>query len=510
MSAPDEAWFDPTDRCWCGGHSTQASEFSPHYLVCPRCGAHFSRRRLRADAVAKFYSYQGYWHDRQTTKQHPSLVERRAMLERDGRVEQWTRAILRHHGEKPGRAVEVGCAEGSLLLRLRSLGWTVTGVEPDAETARRVTADTQLPVVAGSFPETAVPECDVFIACDVLEHAIDPQAFVRGAWRALRAEGIAFFQLPLIQLAPQVPDFAHYNDKVFDPWEHTFIHTRDSVVTLLETCGFEVLENSEAWMRAHEFVVARKRIAPVRAVRHIANLGEMFSPEWTSFMDELNAFARPLGLREFTNWAKLWEYPALWRQGLSGVDWSQAHLVDLGSEASPLPWFLATRGARVTLIETRDNWVGQWTAIREKLGVKVDWHIVNSCDLPLPTASCDVVTSLSVIEHQDDQRRAVAEAARVLKPGGIFALSFDICEADLGMTFPAWNGRALTMAEFESIVWRNPAFDPGRPLEWNREDIPSFLRWHRQTAAHHNYVTGAALLRKKKAGLLAALARLFR
>jgi hypothetical protein len=84
----------------------------------------------------------------------------------------------------------------------------------------------------------------------------------------------------------------------------------------------------------------------------------------------------------------------------------------------------------------------------------------------------------------------------VLKPGGTFGISFDICEPALGMTFPDWNGRALTMAEFESAIWLQPAFGQKTAPDWNREDIEPFLRWHRQTAPHHNYVTGAALLRK--------------
>jgi hypothetical protein len=55
------------------------------------------------------------------------------------------------------------------------------------------------------------------------------------------------------------------------------------------------------------------------------------------------------------------------------------------------------------------------------------------------------------------------------------------------------------MAEFESAIWRQRAFGQGAAPDWNREDIGPFLRWHRQTAPHHNYVTGAAVLRKRRA-----------
>jgi ubiquinone/menaquinone biosynthesis C-methylase UbiE len=108
----------------------------------------------------------------------------------------------------------------------------------------------------------------------------------------------------------------------------------------------------------------------------------------------------------------------------------------------------------VTLIETSENFVEHWKFVREKLGLhdRVDWHIVQSSDLPVADGSIDVVTSLSVIEHQPDKVRAVDEVARVLRPGGLFALSFDLAEPELGMTYPAWNGEALTRAKFEALL----------------------------------------------------------
>ena len=493
----DAAWFEVAEQCWCGGRSETPSPHSPHYRVCARCGAHFASRRLKPDCVEKFYSYEGYWQQRQQSKQHPTLWDRQQLLEADGRVQHWIQRIERHAGPARGTAVEVGCAEGTLLLHLRKLGWQTVGIEPDAQTAAAVHARTGLDIRAGVFPTTPAPACDLFIACDVLEHVADPLRFLAAARSALRPGGLLFLQLPLLEKAQ--PDFGHMTDKVFDPEEHVFIYSRDALATLLEAAEFEVLENHDAWRRAHEIVVARRLDRPARTVRHLANLPELFSREWTGFIDELNAFAAPLGLRQFTNWSKLWEYPWLWHHGLSALDWRGRVVVDLGSEQSPLPWWLAAKGARVTLVETRGDWIEQWQTVRAMLGgVRVDWQIVDSCRLPFADASIDVVTSLSVIEHQDDKVLAASEVGRVLKPGGVFAVSFDICEAELGMTFPAWNGRALTMAEFEGTIWNQPAFDRRSRPEWNREDIAPFLRWHRQTAAHHNYVVGAALLEKRR------------
>lgn len=507
-SAPTD-WFDPVNRCWCGGAGEHTSPCSDAYFVCQRCGSHVAKQRLKPERVADFYSMEGYWHARQRDKAHPTLHERRALLERDGRVDRWIASIERHTGNKVGTAVEIGCAEGTLLARLQTKGWSCFGVEPDPATAVSVQQATGLTIAGGIFPGTAVPPCDLFIACDVLEHALDPKAFIEAAYRALKPGGVLFLQLPL--MIPTEPDFGGITPKVFDPWEHTFIFTRQSISTLLSSCGFTVLANDEAWIRAHEFVVARRLDPPVRAHRYLANLPEMLSSPWQAFMEELNRFARPLGLREFTTWSKIWEYPALWYGGLREVDWSRTHLLDIGSELSPLPWWLAQKGAKVTLIEATPNYIQHWEYVREKLGLsQISWHVVSSSQLPVPDQSVDVVTSLSVIEHQPDKAGAINEVARVLRPKGLFALSFDICEPSLGMKYPDWNGRALTRQEFAQYLGDHPQLELRSPLIWNEEDIEPFLAWHRFTAPHHSYVTGAALLRRVPSGWPALQRRLRR
>jgi SAM-dependent methyltransferase len=470
------------------------SRHSPAYRVCSRCGAHFSTRRIAPHAIPLFYSYGGYWHDRQRRKHHPELWSRGALLEQDGRVRHWIACIERHVGGATGVAVEVGCAEGSLLKALRDRGWQVAGIEPDPQVAAEVARRTGLEIRAGVFPGAAAPPCDLFVACDTLEHVPDPAAFLAAVHACLRPGGLLLLQLPLLE--SDTDDFGELTGKVFDPEEHAFIYSRHAIRTLLESTGFDVVENDSAWQRAHELVVARPAARPVRACRHLANLQEMFSPAWIDFIHELNRFAAPLGLRQVENWSKLWEYPWLWHHGLSAIDWKDCRVLDIGSELSAFPWWLATLGARVTLVETRPEFVSRWAPVARALAAEVDWAIVDDGSLPFPSHTFDVVTSVSVIEHQDDPAVAVAEAGRVLKGGGLFAASFDVCEPSMGMAFPSWNGRALTLRELERCFWQAPAFGSNPPPEWNLEDIPAFLGWHAQTAAHHTYVVGAAVLRK--------------
>lgn len=231
----------------------------------------------------------------------------------------------------------------------------------------------------------------------------------------------------------------------------------------------------------------------------LARLDELQSPPFTGFMAQLNTFARLHGLREFDSWSKIWEYPWLWLHAIESLPLAGLRIIDMGSELSPMPWWLATLGARVTLVETTRGMEKQWAKLRETLNVMVDWAFTDDETIPAPDGQAHLLTSLSVIEHQPDKRKAMDEIARVLVPGGVLAMSFDICEPELGMKFPEWNGRALSMAEFERDLWQHPSFSKTRPtgaIDWNTDDIAPYFEWHKSTAAHHTYVTGAAVMRR--------------
>jgi arsenite methyltransferase len=86
----------------------------------------------------------------------------------------------------------------------------------------------------------------------------------------------------------------------------------------------------------------------------------------------------------------------------------------------------------------------------------VEGYIEN---IPLGDASVDVVISNCVINLSADKRKVLAEAARVLRPGGRFAVSDVIADPDMDEATRAdmqqWTGcvaGALTRTEFEQTL----------------------------------------------------------
>jgi SAM-dependent methyltransferase len=96
-----------------------------------------------------------------------------------------------------GRLLDVGCATGRFLQRMKSIGWRVSGIEFDpaaAGIAKTVTSD----IVVGDPATVSMPEhsFDLITAFHVIEHLPDPLRALRNMFGWLAPGGLMIVEVP--------------------------------------------------------------------------------------------------------------------------------------------------------------------------------------------------------------------------------------------------------------------------------------------------------------------------
>ncbi len=127
---------------------------------------------------------------------------------------------------------------------------------------------------------------------------------------------------------------------------------------------------------------------------------------------------------------KLWEYAC----GLSCIlrapqPAEPLRVLDFGGAATIPIFFLASLGCDVLCLDI-DTALSNWTNhVAKRRGWKLHASTHNLVTTPAPAewGFFDAVISFSVLEHipKSDQPLILARLAKLLKPGGIFALTFD-------------------------------------------------------------------------------------
>jgi ubiquinone/menaquinone biosynthesis C-methylase UbiE len=138
-------------------------------------------------------------------------------------------------------------------------------------------------------------------------------------------------------------------------------------------------------------------------------------------------------------------------------------VLDLGSGGGIDVLLSARRvgpGGKAFGLDMTDEMLALARENQAKAGVgNVEWLRGQIEDIPLPSESVDVVISNCVINLSADKARVVAEAARVLRPGGRFAVTDVIADEDIEdgtrSDMSAWTGciaGALTRREFQAAL----------------------------------------------------------
>lgn len=104
--------------------------------------------------------------------------------------------------------------------------------------------------------------------------------------------------------------------------------------------------------------------------------------------------------------------------------------LDVGCGAGHTALALAARGLEVTALDLTEAMLEQGRELARERGLRVSFQRGDVEMLPFPDASYDLVTSRYSAHHYPHPERAVAEIARVLRPGGALLLVDIVSTAD--------------------------------------------------------------------------------
>ena len=103
-----------------------------------------------------------------------------------------------------------------------------------------------------------------------------------------------------------------------------------------------------------------------------------------------------------------------------GEDLGQVRLLDIGCGGGVLTEEFASMGCQVTGIDISPRSIEIAQAHAAKSGLSIDYRVGSGTRLPFEENSFEAVSCCDVLEHIREWKQVIAEAGRVLVPGGLF------------------------------------------------------------------------------------------
>lgn len=187
----------------CGGNGFQPI-FSVHdhtvsqedflILACTECRHRFTQDVPGPDHIGAYYKAESYISHTNSSK---GVINRMYKIVRGYTIGSKRRWVEKCAGRKKGAILDIGAGTGFFIAEMKSKGWEVTGLEPDAE-AREVALQTnglkleELDTLYQLTPGVY----DVITLWHVLEHVHDLEGYVKRFGELLKPDGRLLIAVP--------------------------------------------------------------------------------------------------------------------------------------------------------------------------------------------------------------------------------------------------------------------------------------------------------------------------
>lgn len=236
----------------------------------------------------------------------------------------------------------------------------------------------------------------------------------------------------------------------------------------------------------------------------IASLTDLIQPEWNdilklleeeqaSFLHQEAQFRSdeyPWPRDPLHTWSRVWEYPYVyyhlnqWIKAIKTVP-LRLKVADIGSGVTFFPFSIARLGYEVVCTDIDPICqadIERAEKVQDVFPGDVSFRLIQEERLPFKDEELDAIYCISVLEHIPNPSTTVAEITRVLKPGGLLILTFDLDmrgDSEIGVekyqqlielldksSSPLYPERTIHPADMLTSISSPYGFKPLRGIDW--------------------------------------------
>lgn len=175
-------------------------------------------------------------------------------------------------------------------------------------------------------------------------------------------------------------------------------------------------------------------------------------------------------------WSRRWEYPFVYEHIKNHIKTDRMYYVmDAGSGITFFPSYVSCiSGNRIQVL-----CVDEEDLAKEHLKTGIRFSQQDLAKMNYPDDTFDIVYSISVLEHTYRPEMIIGEIKRVLKPDGLFILTFDI-SLDCMTAIDPWRAEELldTVQEHFVCIDGNCRIDLEQDILTTRKVDESLLPWY--------------------------------
>ncbi len=222
-------------------YTVSNEEFSIYQ--CEHCSVRFTDNIPSLSQIGKYYDSEQYISHTNSSK---GLFNKLYQLVRNYSLVSKRELVCKFANKKSGIILDYGCGTGSFLNEMKSNGWSIKGVEPDAGAAQKATLLNGIEIGDSSSLSSFIRESvDVITLWHVLEHVHDLHPTLNTLKSILKANGVMFVAVPNYQSF----DAAHYKQfwAAYDVPRHLYHFSKKSMDNLMEANGLQIVKVLPMW-----------------------------------------------------------------------------------------------------------------------------------------------------------------------------------------------------------------------------------------------------------------------